>query len=156
MNKLKKMKQLKMALAAVLLTASSGLISCNDTSENKSTNTDETKHEMVEVKAEKEKVDTEKDYVAFKLETDRIVAKNEAKMLELKIKMMTMKADTRTQFQKDLDAVNVENEKLKANIKTFKNGTEDNLEDFKKTINKDIDQLGKSISALADHTEKKN
>jgi hypothetical protein len=155
------MSKVKIILTGIILTATVTLFSCNEAAEKNGeiAVAEESKYELVEPEPKREVVqsdEVEKDYNIFKLETDRMLAENEAKMLALKIKLMTMNADTRTKFQKDLDVINEENEKLKSNIKSFKKGTRENWDIFKTTINKDVDRLGKSISALADNADRNN
>jgi hypothetical protein len=41
-------------------------------------------------------------------------------------------------------------------LKTFTYGSKENWENFKSNVNRDLDKLGKSISAMAEKSEKKN
>ena len=95
-------------------------------------------------------------YTTFRMETNRILATNEIKMLEMKARLFTQKENVKTQYEKDLEALKKENEKLKANLESFTYGTNENWKEFKTTVNKDIDRVGKSLSAMAEKAEKKD
>ncbi len=152
------MKNLKFILAGLVIIATTGFIGCDESPEKKAENVEvaEYKLEKAETALEQSEADSAMAYTTFRMETDRILAANEVKMLELKAKMMMQKENAKTQYEKDLEALKKENEKLKANLEAFTYGTNENWEAFKTTVNKDIDRLGKSISAMAEKAEKKN
>jgi hypothetical protein len=55
----------------------------------------------------------------------------------------------RTKYLKELDALEQKNDLLKSKINLYNNGAKDKWEAFKKGFNQEVDDLGKSISALA-------
>ncbi len=154
------MSRLKMMLAALMFSVAAGMliISCNIPPEKKAENVVKAEHDLVKANAELEKAqaDSTMAYYSFRDETNRILAENEEKMKKLKATMIARRTDINTQYEKDLDALTLENEKLKTNLKTFTYGTNENWEAFKTNINRDLDKLGKSISAMSKKAEKRN
>jgi hypothetical protein len=152
------MKHLKIILAGIIITATTGFIGCDESPEKKAENVEVAEKKLIraETELEQSESDSAVAYTTFRMETERILAANEIKMLELKARMITQKENAKTQYEKDLEALKNENEKLKANLEAFTYGTNENWEAFKTSVNKDIDRLGKSISAMAERAEKKN
>lgn len=165
------MKQVKTMLAIVMMSAFAVITSCNESTENKVDQfenadkdaivvpNEEAEHNMkpvdVEsnqnndnVKVEGKEDNSEGAYNTFRMETERILLENEVKMVQLKAKILTQKADVRARYEKDLDALRTENDKLKTKLNTFTYRTNENWQDFKSTVVKDMDRIGKSISEL--------
>lgn len=162
------MKYLNSIIVCLAITVATAVIGCKETAEKKGENVEVTDYKIKEEREEIEKAGTKAEkiieqseadagvaYTTFRLETERILAANEVQMLELKGRMLMQKESAKTQYEKDLEALKKENEKLKANVEAFKYGTKENWEEFKTTVNKDIDRLGKSISAMAEREEKR-
>lgn len=144
-------------MAGIIFNAAIGLTGCNESPEKKAENVEKAEIKLVKAESELEKSqsDSAMAYTTFRLETDRILAANEIKMLELKANMLVRRSEISAEYEKELEALRVENEKLKANLETFSYGTNENWETFKSNVNRDIDRLGKSISAMAEKAEKK-
>jgi len=152
-----KMRYFRLMIAGVIMAGSTFLSGCNESPERKAENVEQAESKLVKAEDELEKSqsDSAMAYTTFKSETDRILAANEIKMLELKASMLASRSEISTQYEKDLEALRIENEKLKSNLETFTYGTNENWENFKTNVNRDIDRLGKSISAMAEKAEKK-
>jgi len=151
------MRNVRLMIAGVIIAASTFLFGCNESPERKAENVEKAENKLIkaEVELEESQSDSAMAYTTFRLETDRILAANEIKMLELKAKMLARRSEISTQYEKDLEALRMENQKLKSNLETFTYGTNENWETFKTNVNRDIDRLGKSISAMAEKAEKK-
>lgn len=151
------MKHFKIIFAGLIFTTTALLTGCNESPEKKVENVEKVENKLVKAEAELEQSqsDSAMAYTTFRLETDRILAANEVKMMELKANMLAGRSQISTQYEKDLEALRIENEKLKTNLETFTYGTHENWETFKSNVQKDIDRLGKSISAMAEKAEKK-
>ena len=134
------------------------LMGCIESAKEKTEHVEEAEYKLMTAEAdlEKSKADSAMAYTSFQMETDRVLAENEIKMLELKARLLTRRSEINTQYENDLEALRLENEKLKTDLKTFTYGSKENWENFKSNVNRDLDKLGKSISAMAEKSEKKN
>jgi phosphopantetheine adenylyltransferase len=151
------MKNTRTLLAGCMLMLATGFIGCNISPEKKAEDVDNAAVKLSEAEdaLDKAKSDSALEYTRFKQETEMMLAANEEKMNILKEKMMVKKADLRTQYEKDLDRLKAENEKLRKDLNEFTYGTNENWEAFKSNVAKDIDRIGKSISEMAEKADKK-
>lgn len=152
------MKGFNLILAGITIMSVTCLTGCIESANEKTEHVEEAKYKLMTAEAdlEKSKADSAMAYTSFQMETDRVLAENEIKMLELKARLLTRRSEINTQYENDLEALRLENEKLKTDLKTFTYGSKENWENFKSNVNRDLDKLGKSISAMAEKSEKKN
>jgi phosphopantetheine adenylyltransferase len=149
------MKKVGIIITMVIMTTVTGFVSCNVVTEKKAESNDVAEHEMMaaDVESDQSKIDAEIAYNTFRMDTDRILLENEVKMIQLKTRMLTQRADIRARYEKDLDALKMENEKLRKNLNEFTYSTNENWQEFKSTVVKDIDRIGKSISDMTARAE---
>jgi phosphopantetheine adenylyltransferase len=152
------MKVFNFILAGIIVMSVTSLMGCIESAKEKTEHVEEAEYKLMTAEAdlEKSKADSAMAYTSFQMETDRVLAENEIKMLELKARLLTRRSEINTQYENDLEALRLENEKLKTDLKTFTYGSKENWENFKSNVNRDLDKLGKSISAMAEKSEKKN
>jgi phosphopantetheine adenylyltransferase len=152
------MKWFNLILAGITIMSVTCLTGCIESANEKTEHVEEAEYKLMTAEAdlEKSKADSAMAYTSFQMETDRVLAENEIKMLELKARLLTRRSEINTQYENDLEALRLENEKLKTDLKTFTYGSKENWENFKSNVNRDLDKLGKSISAMAEKSEKKN
>lgn len=150
------MKVFNLTLAGIIVVSVTSLTGCIESAKEKTNNVEEAEYKLMTAEAdlERTKSDSAMAYTTFQMETDRILAKNEVRMLELKARLLARRSEMNTQYENDLEALRLENEKLKADLKNFSYGNKENWENFKSNVNRDIDKLGKSISAIAEKSEK--
>lgn len=150
------MKRFNLILAAFIALSATSLTSCIESTKEKTENVEEAEYKLMTAEAdlERSKSDSAMAYTSFQMETDRVLAENEIKMMELKARLLARRSEINTQYEKDLEALRLENDKLKNDLKTFTYGNRENWENFKSNVNRDIDKLGKSISAMAERSEK--
>jgi phosphopantetheine adenylyltransferase len=152
------MKVFNLILAGIIVMSVTSLTGCIESAKEKTENVEEAEYKLMTAEAdlERTKSDSAMAFTSFQMETDRVLAENEIKMLELKARLLARRSEINTQYENDLEALRLENEKLKTELKTFTYGSKENWENFKSNVNRDIDKLGKSISAMAEKSEKKN
>ncbi|HSK12314.1 MAG TPA: hypothetical protein VK907_03815 [Phnomibacter sp.] len=146
------MKFKKWILPAAFITMALGTMSCDTSTEQKAENVETAEKDLAVAEAELENArkDSAAEYERFRKDADAVLMANEQKMADLKSTMTTKKSDIRIQYEKDLEKLRLENEKLKSDLKNFTYGTNENWETFKAGVNRDIDRIGRSISALAE------
>jgi DNA anti-recombination protein RmuC len=91
----------------------------------------------------------------YRIEKQAILDANDQKIAELKKEVKTENKQIREKYEKSINALEEQNEAMKAKMKDYKETTKDKWQDFKDGFNKDIDELGKSISALSKKSPKK-
>jgi hypothetical protein len=75
---------------------------------------------------------------------------NDDKIAELKAKMTSDKKDLKIKYEKKINELEMKNNNLKTKLKDRKDGdSETSWASFKQTINEEMDEVGKSISEMA-------
>ena len=92
----------------------------------------------------------------YKAEAEKRLADNEEKLAMFREKMKADKQVANEKLIKELDELAAKNAKLKADIIATKESTVDKWEAFKLSFNKDLDEVGKSISTMAETNMKNN
>jgi phosphopantetheine adenylyltransferase len=143
-----KMKQFKIIIAASIIAVLTGIISCNEPTEKKTDQVKEDQQKMIvtDTKKQQSNIDDEIAYNSFRMEMNEILLENEVRMMQLKTKILSQRADVRRQYEKDIDDLRAENEKLKSDLNAFTYSTNENWQEFKSNIVKDIDRIGKTLS----------
>ena len=83
------------------------------------------------------------------------IEENDRKLAELKEQIKVEKKEARMASEKMLMELDQKNAKLKMGIQEYKEGTKEKWEQFKMDFNRDLDDLGKSISDMANKNMKK-
>lgn len=124
---------------------------CSNSTQNETKDLKDAKADVVDAEnnLEQAKKDSAEEYTKYKTVVLFTLTENEKKIAALKEKRKTESATARTKYLKELDALEQKNDLLKSKINLYNNGAKDKWEAFKKGFNQEVDDLGKSISALA-------
>ena len=138
----------KTILRAAFIVCVAATTSCTTTE----TKAPETTPALEQAKAELKvaKLETNQAYMMYKAEAEKRLADNEEKLIIFREKMKADKQVANEKLIKELDELAAKNAKLKADIIASKESTVDKWESFKLSFNKDLDEVGKSISTMAE------
>ncbi len=146
-------------LKLVILAAIVGMvyISCNNSPKAKEENLKEAKDEVVDAKADlaKTTLDSINDFNKYKESMEKKLVENEKLIADLKSKNTSKDKSTQALYVNQLDKLEMRNGELKHKIEAYKQGPEQKWELYKVDFNKDMDDLGKSISNMAERNMKK-
>jgi septal ring factor EnvC (AmiA/AmiB activator) len=132
---------LKMTFLGAITAAA--MTSCNNSPDQK----------VVEAKQElnQARLDSSADYIKFKEEADMKLKENDRKIADLKEKLKKERKETREKYDKQIEELDQKNTTLKTRVKEYKKEEDKTRwESFKDSFNKDMDDLGKSISRTAE------
>ena len=158
------MKNSKIKLVAIAAMMSLAIMSCKSNTEDKEDNLENAKEN---VNAAQEDVAIAKDeltaarldsvnqYSNYRKEIDNRLAENDKQIAEIRVKVKMQKASIRAKMDKDLDVLMQKNEDFKMKMKNQKDGIYSEWESFKQSYNTSLDELGKSISEMAQNNMKK-
>jgi len=133
------------------------LIGCNNSPKAKEGELNEAKEDVVNAKAELEqsKLDSVSDFNKYKESIQIKLVENEKKIGELRFKLNSKDKSTKELYEQQLSKLELKNTELKIKISEYQQGPEQKWEVFKSDFNKDMDDLGKSISNMAERNMKK-
>ncbi len=158
-TKLNKNKMKTPILKLVLLAAIVSMIyiSCNNSPKAKEENLNEAKDEVVDAKADlvESTKDSINDFKKYKESIEKKLVENDKVIADLKSKNNSKDISTKELYVNQLDKLEKKNAELKHKIEDYKEGPEQKWELFKVDFNKDVDDLGKSISNMAQRNMKK-
>ena len=148
------MKKIILKVAFMVCVAAITTTSCTTTE----TKAPETSSALDQAKAElkEAKLETNQAYMMYRAEAEKRLADNEEKLVMFREKMKADKQVANEKLIKELDELAAKNAKLKADIIASKESTVDKWEAFKLSFNKDLDEVGKSISTMAEANIKKS
>jgi len=153
-----KLSFLKIAVIGCL--AAFTIASCSNSSEQKVANAEE---DVVQAEEnldeanrnlEQTRIDSI-EYAKFKDAAEIEIAKNELKISNLKEDMKQEKKDLKIKYEDDLEVLKKKNSDLKSDLNATTYSRKDTWEAFKLRFNKDMEDLGQSISDLTDRNTKK-
>jgi predicted RecB family endonuclease len=133
------------------------VVSCNNSPKEKEEDLNTAKTEVIDAKADlaQAKYDSIKDYITYKESITKKLVENEKVIAELKSKINSSDKATNDLYWQQLDKLEKRNAELKHKIEDYKQGPQQKWELFKVEFNKNIDDLGKSISNMAERNMKK-
>lgn len=133
------------------------VVSCNYSPKEKEDDLNDAKTEVINAKADlaQAKYDSIKDYTTYKESITKKLVENEKVITELKSKINSSDKATNDLYWQQLDKLEKRNAELKHKIEDYKQGPQQQWELFKVDFNKNIDDLGKSISNMAERNMKK-
>jgi phosphoenolpyruvate-protein kinase (PTS system EI component) len=139
----------KVALIAGIV--SFGLIACNETPSEKEVKVEEAQENLDEAQQSLEQATTDSinDYQVFKKDAEMKLQSNDEKIAMLKAKMTSDKKDLKIKYEKKINELETKNNNLKDKINNSKDDDKTNWESFKQNFNEEMDDLGKSISDMA-------
>jgi len=99
--------------------------------------------------------DSAKEEAQYKIEMKNRLVESERKIQELKADMKKERKETHKKYEMEMAELETKNQNLKIKVNGYEKSTGEKWEDFKMSVNKDMDDLGKSISARAEKNMKK-
>jgi len=96
------------------------------------------------------------DYLEYKSEVVKKIRQNEHKIANMKERINVGEMGTETNYLKPLDDLEQRNIDLSSRIQQYKEGAPQNWEAFKHQFNKDINEIDKTISLMAEISYLKN
>jgi len=137
-------------LVAYCFIAGITLISCKPSNEKM----EDAKEDVVEAKeaeanAEENltevKADTASDYALLKAQTKKLIAENETRIAEFKMKLKTETAVKQKKFQTEIDQLEAKNNVLKSDLNAYKEEGKEKWNAFKNRLQKSVDDVNKDI-----------
>lgn len=128
-------------LAASLLLSSAVFTSCKSNAEK----VEDAQEDVVDAKENEmdaqqdlneAKYENASDYEQFKAAIKVVIAENETKIAELKVKLKDETAENKAKWEAKVDALEKRNDQLEDDIDDFKDGAKENWNDFKTRIEK--------------------
>ena len=132
-------------------------ISCNKSPQAKAQDLEEAQEDVIDAEADlaTSTQDSIRDFELYKASIEKKLAENQKLIANLKAKNNASDLSTRAAYLKELHNLELKNADLKLKIDQYKMGPEQKWELFKVEFNNDMDDLGKSISAMAERNSKK-
>lgn len=132
-------------------------ISCNKSPQAKAQDLEEAQEDVIDAEADlaTSTQDSIRDFELYKASIEKKLAENQKLIANLKAKNNASDLSTRAAYLKELHTLELKNADLKLKIDQYKMGPEQKWELFKVEFNNDMDDLGKSISAMAERNSKK-
>ena len=130
---------------------------CNPSPKKEAEKVEEAKEDLQEAKEDLEqaRLDSINGYFSFKEEADARIAENEKQIALIKEKLQLEKQEIREKYEKELDNLQKKNEELKLRVEENRKNAKDKWEAFKLSFNQEMDELGQSLSAMAQRNMKK-
>ena len=148
----------KITLKIVLITSLIGFFvaSCNNSPTAKESNLEQAKEDLIEAKAELEQAENDSinNFNTYKKSIQLKLVENQELIRDLK-----MKISSKAKVERDIDQVEINrlesrNTELKLKIENYELGPEQRWALFKVDLNNELDDLGKSISSMAERNKK--
>ena len=95
------------------------------------------------------------EFANYKIESELKLRENELLIAEMKDKMKSERRESLTKYEKQLDSLDIQNSKLWNNMHLYRSENRAKWEQFKQNFNKEMDELGKKISQMAEKNMKK-
>jgi hypothetical protein len=132
-------------------------ISCNNSPKTKEADLNKAKAEVVNAKADlvQSKLDSISNFNKYKESIKKKLVQNGKVISNLKLKNTSKDKSTRALYLKQLNKLELKNAELISKLENYKEGPEQKWELFQVDFNKDLDNLGKSISNMAERNMKK-
>lgn len=140
------MKRSIYTLAFALLITGTSLVSCKQTSDESTieTNTEEVEGTSVMVKSTTQN----KEWEAFKISTDSTINRNEMRIAELKVRMQDTKKSVDSSYQNKVIQLEEKNQEMKMKLDNYQNDAGENWDSFKTELNHDMNEIGNALKDL--------
>lgn len=144
-------------MVTLAVVASITLLSCNNSPKAKEENLNEAKEEVVDAKVDltEARLDSISDFNKYKESIEKKLTENEAVIADLKFKNNSKDKSTQALYLQQLNKLELKNAELKSKLENYKQGPEQKWELFQVDFNNEMDDLGKSISNMAERNMKK-
>ncbi len=101
-------------------------------------------------------LDSASEYMLFSEEIEKRLSEYDHSITVLKEKIKMKPIGIRVKYQNQLNDFDQKNAALEVNMEEYKGGDKTKWELFKKDFNKEMDELGKSITAMTENLAQKN
>lgn len=138
------MKKFVSILAASILAAATG---CKSDTKEAQQDVVEATAEQAEATADYEqaKAADTSDYALLKAGTKKLIADNEKRIAEFRVKANSETADERAKLNARIDKLEAKNNELKADLEKFGNKADEKWDAFKTRVQKSVDDIDKDI-----------
>jgi len=152
-----KLLAIAMGIAFAIACSSIVIMSCNTSPKDKENELENAQEEVVEAQEalEQSKQDSLSDYVTFKAGIELKLDENEKLIAQQKQLLNESKEAQKAENLKELIRLEDKNNRLKEKLRDYQEGPSEKWELFKIEFNKEMDELGKSISTMAERNMKK-
>jgi hypothetical protein len=142
-------RKLFTALAVVALTTT--MVSCNNSTESKAEKLEDAKEDVIEARKDlnEARLDSANEYAKYRADVQLRLQANEELIAATKVQMKANRKAFDANAENALMELELQNAKLKKTLKEYKEDTYSSWEIFKMNFNTEVDNLGKSISALS-------
>ncbi|WP_298393556.1 hypothetical protein [Flavobacterium sp.] len=132
-------------------------VGCNNSPKDKEVDLENAKEDVTDAEAalQQSKLDSVADYNSFKESIALKLDENQRQIDEMKVTINASKDSNKAMYEKELAKLEEKNATLKAKIQNYEQGPAEEWELFKQEFNNDMDDLGKSISTMAQRNMKK-
>jgi len=137
-------------LVATCLVTTMNLTSCKSSNEK----VEDAQEEVVDAKENQmeaeqnlnnETMNSDSDYATMKLETEKLLAANDAKIAEFKMKLKIEKAENQKQFEANINKLEEKNNKLKTDLNAYSETGKESWNTFRMRVQSSIDDVNKDI-----------
>lgn len=146
------MKRTNFKVAAIACIILLGMSNCKNSPTQKAENVEDAQEQLntAEDDLQKALTDSTNEYTRYKLECEAKLKENDQKIINLKAKLKAEKKEMRTEYEQDLLELEMKNAKLKTSIADYKETDKSKWEKFKTNFNKELNELGKSITKMTE------
>lgn len=145
------MKKTLIIVNSLLLIAAGIISGCDSTTKKVEEARADVKSSKVDVLVANEKLsqaitDSTSEFKQFKKESEEKIAAYEKKINSLKLEISKGELEKRELYKKTLSELERKNNSLKAELRSFNEDSKDKWDSFRDKFNKNMDELGQSIS----------
>jgi hypothetical protein len=153
-------KKMKTFILKTVLTASIigfFMTSCNNSPTAKESNLEQAKQDVIDAQAELDQAENDSisNFNTYKKSIQLKLVENQELIRDLKIKISSKAKVERDIDQVEINRLESRNTELKLKIENYELGPEQRWALFKVDLNNELDDLGKSISSMAERNQKK-
>jgi len=145
------MKTINLKVAALAFITIFGMSNCKNSPADKAQKVENARENLntAEQDLHAAVVDSTNEYDRYKMESEAKLKENDLKIAQLKANLKSDKAEIRTKYENELTSLENKNAKLRTSIADYKETDKNKWEKFKSNFNQDLDELGQSISRIA-------
>lgn len=145
------MKTLNFKVATLACIMVFGMSNCKNSPADKAQKVENAQEDLntAEQNLQKSVLDSTNEYDRYKMDSEAKLKENDLKIAELKANLKSDKAEIRIKYENELTELEMKNSKLKTSIADYKETDKNKWEKFKTNFNHDLDELGQSISRMA-------
>jgi len=154
------MKKIIFIITVIMFSTATLFTSCKSSTKEEEEAREKVQEEQEDVQEAKEDLNEVKrqanaeEWQNFKDEMNAAIAKNDAKIEELKQKIKNTGKEANAEYDKKVDALKEKNENLKIKMDAYKNDVNSDWQSFKREFNHDMDELGNALNDFTVNNKK--